>query len=362
MASSPVSSCLPLRLTCFLMRTSTSAISRSASSSSTRRVSRAFSGRALFGVSENSEPSFLTRLSVSRTDSFFAAIWLAAVICVARSSASSARAWPMSRSPAISIDCTGSARLSRRSRLDAALRERPTACAASSWVRPNSLTRRCRPCASSSGLRSSRWMFSIKDMAAADSSGTSRISTGRLSSPARRAARKRRSPAMISYLPLLPPLIKRRTKIGCMMPCTLMDSASSYSAPSSMRVRGWYWPGTRSSSRNDAGKPGLLAALTALAVSTDSSTLGPSSASRPRPRPFCFLVTMRVSRLSYFGIKEAGFTAADTGMSCINWRNRSWPCGQSSSPLSVFRWPREPTLMNSAPQAAANSRARSMLQ
>ena len=80
----------------------------------------------------------------------------------------------------------------------AALRERPTACAACSWVWPNSRTSRFRPCASSSGLRSSRWMFSISDIAAAASSGTSRTSTGTLSRPARRAARKRLSPAMIS--------------------------------------------------------------------------------------------------------------------------------------------------------------------
>jgi hypothetical protein len=42
-----------------------------------------------------------------------------------------------------------------------------------------------------------------------------------------------------------------------MMPCALIDSASSYSAPSSMRVRGWYAPGTRSSSRSEAGSPAL---------------------------------------------------------------------------------------------------------
>ena len=64
-------------------------------------------------------------------------------------------------------------------------------------------------------------------MAAADSSGTSRTSTGTLSRPAILAALKRRSPAMISYLPSLAPLVKRRTRIGCMMPCALIDSANS---------------------------------------------------------------------------------------------------------------------------------------
>ncbi len=58
--------------------------------------------------------------------------------------------------------------------------------------------------------------------------------------PASLAARKRRSPAMISYLPACSPSASGRTRIGCMMPWALMLSASSYSAPSSMRVRGWY--------------------------------------------------------------------------------------------------------------------------
>jgi len=87
-------------------------------------------------------------------------------------------------------------------------------------------------------------MFSIKAMAAAASLGTSRTNTGTASRPARREARKRRSPAMISYLPAFSPSVSKRTKMGCMMPCALMDSANSYRAPSSMRVRGWYMPGT----------------------------------------------------------------------------------------------------------------------
>ncbi len=140
-------------------------------------------------------------------------------------------------------------------------------------------------------------------MAAADSSGTSRTSTGTLSRPAILAALKRRSPAMISYLPSLAPLVRRRTRIGCMMPCTLIDSASSYSAPSSMRVRGWYWPGTMSPRRSEAGRPGLVALLLAAKLvslrSADSLTLGPSRASSPRPRPLGFLVTMVV--LSFVG-------------------------------------------------------------
>ncbi|KAG1431903.1 hypothetical protein G6F57_022881 [Rhizopus arrhizus] len=125
-------------------------------------------------------------------------IWLASWICVAASTASNARAWPMSTSPASSIVCTGAAMFSRRSRLLVAERERPIACAACSCVRPNSSSRRRTPCASSSGFRSSRWMFSISAMTAAFSSATSRTSTGTSFTPASWAARKRRLPAMIA--------------------------------------------------------------------------------------------------------------------------------------------------------------------
>ena len=76
-----------------------------------------------------------------------------------------------------------------------------------------------------------------------------------------------------------------------MMPCALMLSASSYSAPSSMRVRGWYLPGTSSSSCSEAGRPALAPAPSASPAAC-SCTVGPSRASRPRPRPLGFLVTM----------------------------------------------------------------------
>ena len=92
MLNSPMSSIRPARLMRFLMRTSTAAVSKSDSSSSTRRTSRDFSFLGFCGVSANSALNFFTRLSASRTDMFLAAIWLAAVICVARSSANSARA------------------------------------------------------------------------------------------------------------------------------------------------------------------------------------------------------------------------------------------------------------------------------
>jgi GTP-binding protein YchF len=58
----------------------------------------------------------------------------------------------------------------------------------------------------------------VKAMAAAASLGTSRTKTGTSFKPASRDARKRRSPAMISYLPALGPSLNLRTKMGCMMP------------------------------------------------------------------------------------------------------------------------------------------------
>ena len=182
--------------------------------------------------------------------------------------------------------CTGSARLSKRNKLLVALRLRPMAWAACSCVRPNSRIRRCNPWASSSGLRSSRCMFSINAMAAAAWLSTARTSTGAACRPARCAALNRRSPAMISYFPALGPSVSLRTRIGCMMPCALMLSASSYSAPSSMRVRGWYMPGTICDSGNSEG----VASRDALPPACVA--FGPNRASSPRPRPF-FLVAIR---------------------------------------------------------------------
>ena len=47
-----------------------------------------------------------------------------------------------------------------------------------------------------------------------------------------------------------------RTSTGCMMPWVLMDAASSASAPSSMRVRGWYLPACSWVTGSEDGVPG----------------------------------------------------------------------------------------------------------
>ena len=165
-----------------------------------RNVARLLaSSRAAAALRRRAGAARATSRSASRTDSFLPTISLRRTGSAARGRAPAARARAPCRCRRPSaVCCTGVARLSRRSRLLAALRERPTACAAWSCVSWNSSIRRCSPCASSSGFRSSRWMFSISDITAADSSGTSCTSTGTSSRPASLAARKRRSPAMIS--------------------------------------------------------------------------------------------------------------------------------------------------------------------
>src|SRR5471032_218711 len=74
-----------------------------------------------------------------------------------------------------------------------------------------------------------------------------------------------------------------RTRIGCITPCARMLAASSCSAPSSMRVRGWYLPACMESRRRTLGRPSLRTASVI-------SELPPSRASSPRPRPFFFNV------------------------------------------------------------------------
>src|SRR6476659_8836216 len=88
--------------------------------------------------------------------------------------------------------------------------------------------------ASSRGVRSSRWRFSMIAISRAVSSSISSISAGMVSSPARRDARQRRSPATIWYV--FGP--SGRTRIGWRTPCSRIDDASSLSASGSKTRRG----------------------------------------------------------------------------------------------------------------------------
>ena len=77
------------------------------------------------------------------------------------------------------------------------LGDTPSFLAAVSCVRPYFSISWWQPSATSMGFRSSRCRFSISARAAACSSDTSLMMTGTSSSPASRAARQRRSPAMM---------------------------------------------------------------------------------------------------------------------------------------------------------------------
>src|SRR3954470_9082565 len=87
------------------------------------------------------------------------------------------------------------------------------------------------PSASSNGVRSLRWMFSISAISSCSLSSTSSSIAGISSSPASDAARKRRSPEMIWYR--FGPMA--RTRIGSSTPFSRIDAASSSMLPSVVR-------------------------------------------------------------------------------------------------------------------------------
>src|SRR5690606_7007066 len=93
---------------------------------------------------------------------------------------------------------------------------------------------------------------------------------------------------MISYLPASFPS-SGRTRMGCITPCVRMESASSFKAPSSMRVRGWYLPARSTPSFRTDGNLSSASVLPKFSIAGASS---PNSASRPRPRPLGFLVAI----------------------------------------------------------------------
>ena len=155
------------------MRISTAAASASASRSSRRATSRDFARRARAVAAATATPCRATSLSASRTLSWRRGDLVRRHHLLRARRARAARA----RGPCRGRRRAASAAPARPGSAGAAgcvaaLRERPTACAACSCVSWNSVTSRCRPCASSSGLRSSRWMFSISAITAAASSGT----------------------------------------------------------------------------------------------------------------------------------------------------------------------------------------------
>ena len=164
------------------------------------------------------------------------------------SSASSARAWPISSAPSISISCTGRASSSRRSRLDTAARERPTASAACCVGQVEFVDQ---------ALQRLR-LFERVEVFALDVLDQRHREhgavVGHLAHDRRdfvQAGELRRAPAALAGDDLVARRARRhastRTTIGWITPCALIDSASSASFAWSMRVRGWYLPGCSAS-------------------------------------------------------------------------------------------------------------------
>src|SRR5579883_2478145 len=276
----------------------TLAASFSASSRSSAAMSPSGAAAACLALPRGRVWARRAASSSSRTDQPCSAAWRASPSASFGSSVSSARAWPISSLRASSRRLISSGSSSRRSRLVTAARERPMASATCWWVSWNSPSRRSSACASSSAVNSSRWMFSISAIAITLCSGTSRTSAGISASPARRAARQRRSPAISSNRP---PAMARTT-IGWISPWALIEAASSCRRSSSIDCRGWYRPGwIRATSSRRNSSP-------AAAVS-DSGTPSSTSRSRaPRPRRFAADISDRPRRAR--GRRGAGARAA----------------------------------------------------
>ena len=83
-------------------------------------------------------------------------------------------------------------------RFEIAERLRPSRRASSSFESPRSSTSAAHARASSTGLRSSRATFSISAVCSRSASASSRTIAGTVCTPASRAARHRRSPAISS--------------------------------------------------------------------------------------------------------------------------------------------------------------------
>src|SRR5579859_2558303 len=147
---------------------------------------------------------------------------------------------------------------SRRSELVMVERSLLTWCATASCVIPYSSMRAWYARASSMGLRSARWIFSMRASSSISCGVASFKTTGTFFSPARCAARQRRSPAMIWYCATpfwatvpcaklvsasqpLGPVSSRVTTRGCNRPCCLIDALNSCKRGSSSRKarRGW---------------------------------------------------------------------------------------------------------------------------
>ncbi len=150
------------------------------------------------------------------------------------SNPSSARAWPADSTPAATRRCTDTGSFNSRIVLVTTGRLRPSRSASSVCVTPNSASSCSYAAASSSGFSWTRWMFSSSASRSIASSPVLRTMAGSRCSPARSAARQRRSPITSSKAPSA----SSRTTIGCSSPNSRIECSSSASASSSNAVRG----------------------------------------------------------------------------------------------------------------------------
>ena len=112
----------------------------------------------------------------------------------------------------------------------------PTRSATASCVNPKSAMSCLYAIASSTAFKSCRWMFSISAHSSFFLLSASRTITGTVAKPIALLARKRRSPAISSYVPS--PISV--TTSGCKMPCSLMLAIKSSRSSCTNVRRGWY--------------------------------------------------------------------------------------------------------------------------
>ena len=118
-------------------------------------------------------------------------------------------------------------------------------------------------------------------ISSSSSSSISRTSAGMDLRPASLAARQRRSPAMIWYLPLS--FGSGRTSIACSTPLLFSESASSFKAASSNERRGW--AGLRRISSISISFETVARGLPpSVAGTAPTASISPIRADRPRPR------------------------------------------------------------------------------
>ena len=111
-------------------------------------------------------------------------------------------------------------------------------------------------------------------------SSASMTMAGTSDRPAIRAARQRRSPAMICQTPSSPGWV--RTRIGCSTPLSRIEAVSSSRSSWRKVLRGWSGLGFRLSIGTRRTPAGAGAS-----DATGASAFSPIKADRPRPKPLC---------------------------------------------------------------------------